>query len=409
MFALADGNNFYCSCERVFNPRLEGVPVCVLSNNDGIVIARSEEVKALGVEMGTPEFKLRGLIREHGIRVFSSNYALYGDMSRRMMETFSTCAAAMEIYSIDECFLDFQGVKNPVAQAREMREKVRRWTGIPTSIGIGPTKTLAKAANKLAKNQGGVLMIDSANADEMLDSLPVEKVWGIGRAHAARLRAKEINTARELRDADTGWIRQEMGVVGERLVFELRGIPCLRLEEIAPDRKNICCARSFGHPLTGFDDIMEALAIYVARCSEKLRAQKSVATAMQVFLMTNPHAKNDPQYYPQRTMVLPEATDYTPALIATARELLKKIHRDGYRYKKVGVLLLELRESVQLEIFSNVKKSEAKCRLQNAADRLGNSVRWGSMGFSKSWGLRSNNRSSNFTTEWNALPVAHAA
>ena len=409
MFALADGNNFYCSCERVFNPRLEGVPVCVLSNNDGCVIARSEEVKALGVEMGTPEFKMRGLIREHGIRVFSSNYTLYGDMSRRMMETFSTGAAAIEIYSIDECFLDFQGVKNPVSQAREMREKVRRWTGLPTSIGIGATKTLAKAANKLAKHQGGVLMIDSTNADELLDSLPVEKVWGIGRAHASRLRANGINTARELRDADTGWVRQEMGVVGERLVLELRGTPCLPLEEIAPDRKNICCARSFGHPLTGFDDIMEALANYVARCSEKLRAQKSVATAMQVFLMTNPHAKDDPQYCPQRTMSLPEPTDYTPALIATARELLKKIHRDGYRYKKVGVLLLELRAWVQLDMFANVKNSEAKSRLQAAADRLGDSVRWGSMGFDKSWGLRSKNRSSNFTTDLNALPVAHAA
>ena len=408
MIALADGNNFYCSCERVFNPRLEGKPVLVLSNNDGCVISRSEEVKALGVEMGVSAFKMRSFFREHRIHVFSSNYALYGDMSRRMMETFATCAQAMEVYSIDECFLDFDGVKNPVADAWEMRAKVHRWTGLPTNIGIGPTKSLAKAANRLAGSRGGVLMIDRTNADELLESMPVEKVWGIGRRHSLRLREHGIGTARALRDADTGWVRQKMGVVGERLVLELRGIPCLHLDEITSERKNISCAKSFGHPLTGFDEIMEPLANYVATCAEKLRAQKSVATGMQVFLMTNPHALSETQYHPQRTMCLPEATAHTPALIATARELLGKIHRDGFRYKKVGISLLDLRETVQMEMFANVKNGAVKSRLQQVADSLGDSVRWGSMGFGETWGMRSESRSASFTTNWHGLPVARA-
>ena len=332
LFAHADGNNFYCSCERVFDPKLEGVPVAVLSNNDGCVIARSEEVKALGVEMGAPEFKVRGLIREHGVRIFSSNYALYGDMSRRMMETFASEAPAMEVYSIDECFLDFAGIPDPEAHARAMRAKVRRWTGLPVSVGIGASKALAKAANKLAKNNGGVLRLTHENADEWLERLPVEKVWGIGRAHAARL-------------SDRGWVRQQMGVVGERLVLELQGLSCLGLEEVAPAKKNVCCAKSFGHPLTEFEDVMEALACYVARASEKVRAQGSVASAMQVFLMTNPRRPDEPQHCPAWTATLLEPTAYTPVLIATARAMLQRIFLPGYRYRKVGVQLLDLRDN----------------------------------------------------------------
>lgn len=409
LFAHADGNNFYCSCERVFDPKLEGVPVAVLSNNDGCVIARSEEVKALGVEMGAPEFKIRGLIREHGVRIFSSNYTLYGDMSRRMMETFASEAPAMEVYSIDECFLDFTGMLKPEAHARAMRAKVKRWTGLPVSVGIGVSKVLAKAANKLAKSNGGVLQLTRENADGWLERLPVAKVWGIGRAHAARLGERGIVTARGLKYADRGWVRQQMGVVGERLVLELQGLSCMELEEVSPAKKNVCCAKSFGHPLTEFEDVMEALACYVARASEKVREQGSVASSMQVFLMTNPHRPDEPQHCPAWTATLTEPTAYTPVLIAAAREMLRRIYLPGYRYRKVGILLLELRDATQLPLFGRIENTEAKARLQAAVDQLGGKVRWGAMGLGEPWGLRAGSKSSRFTTAWCELPVAHAS
>lgn len=410
LFGLADGNNFYASCERVFQPKLRGVPIVVLSNNDGCVIARSEEAKALGIEMGAPEFKMRPLMRKHGVRVFSSNYTLYGDMSRRMMETLASSVPSVEVYSIDECFLDLTGMRDVEEQARQIRSKVLRWTGLPICVGMAATKTLAKAANKLAKKtQSGVLHITRDNAEELLTTLPVEKVWGIGRQHTKRLHAQGITNARQLRDADRGWVRNEMGVVGERLVLELGGASCLALDEISPKKKNICCAKSFGHPLTEFNEIAEALACYTNRCGEKLRAENQVATAMSVFLQTNSFRPDQPQYFPQRTETLPEATDYSPALLTSARKILEAIYRPGFLYRKVGVMLLELRESRQLELFESLREPERKARLQATVDQLDGAVRWGSMGTCEAWGLRSEHKSQRYTTCWREVPVAKAA
>jgi DNA polymerase V len=410
LFGLADGNNFYCSCERVFDPRLHGLAMVVLSNNDGCVVARSEEAKALGIQMGVPAFQIQPLIRQHGVRVFSSNYTLYGDMSARMMQVLAECVPGAEVYSIDECFLDFTGMADAEGRARAARAKVLKWTGLPVCVGLAATKTLAKAANKLAKKEpGGVLRITEANREEWLARLPVEKVWGIGRQHAKRLAARGVATALELSETDTGWARATMGVTGERLVLELRGLSCMGIEEIAPKKKNICCAKGFGHPLTEFEDVAQALACYTEIVARKLRTEKQVATAMQVFLMTNPHRPDEPQYHPQITVTLPEATNYTPALSATANRMLRAIWRVGHRYRKVGVMLLELRETVQTELFTGMRNVAAKVRLQTAADSLEGRVRWAAMGFEEEWKLRAEKRTQRFTTQWDELPVARAA
>jgi len=410
LFGLADGNNFYCSCERVFDPRLRGLPMIVLSNNDGCVVARSEEAKALGIEMGVPVFQIQPLIRQHRVRVFSSNYTLYGDMSARMMQVLAECVPSAEVYSIDECFLDFTGMADAEDRARAARAKVLQWTGLPICVGLAATKTLAKAANKLAKKEpGGVLQITEENRAAWLARLPVEKVWGIGRQHAKRLAARGVTTALELSETDTGWARATMGVTGERLVLELRGLSCVGIEEIAPKKKNICCAKGFGHPLTEFEDVAQALSCYTEIIARKLRTEKQVATVMQVFLMTNPHRPDEPQYHPQITVTLPEATSYTPALSATANRLLRTIWRDGHRYRKVGVMLLELRDAVQTELFTGTRNTAAKSRLQAAVDSLEGRVRWAAMGFEEEWKLRAQMRTQRFTTQWDELPVANAA
>ncbi len=411
MFALADGNNFYVSCERVFQPKLEGLPVVILSNNDGCVIARSEEAKELGIEMGSPEFKMRELIQKHGVRTFSSNYTLYGDMSQRMMSVLCGMAPSQEIYSIDECFLDFAGIPNPESYAALTRNKVRQWTGIPVSIGIGDTKVLAKAANRLAKmycKGVSVLHITLQNREDWLKRLPIEKVWGIGRAHTARLRGRGIHTALDFANHNKGEIRKTMGVTGERLVWELGGTSCLGLEEIPPAKKQILCAKSFGSPQTQLPVIEEALACYANTVGEKLRAQNSVCGAMQVFLQTNPHRQDLPQYCPQATVTIPEATCYGPELIRTAMGLLRTIWRPGFLYKKVGIVLLELTDTVQQDLFAHTEKPAVKVRLQAAVDKLDGSVRWASMGLSESWKLRAGSRSNRWTTELTEIPVASA-
>lgn len=411
MFALADGNNFYASCERVFQPKLERQPIVVLSNNDGCVVARSEEAKALGIAMGVPEFQIRDQIRKDGIRVFSSNYTLYGDMSNRMMTVLSSMAPAHEIYSIDECFLDFTGFSEPEKHASLTRDKTKQWTGIPVTIGIGETKVLAKAANRLAKihrREFGVLQLTAENREQWLEQLPIDKVWGIGRAHSARLIARGIKTALDFAFHDKGEVRKSMGVVGERMVWELQGVSCLGLEEIQPNKKQIICAKSFGHPLCKLSEIEEALACYTDRVGEKLRAQGSVCGAMQVFLETNAHRKDHRQYCPQVTITIPEATSYSPELISTALGLLRKIWKPGFLYKKVGVGLLELTETVQTDLFARVTNPVAKSRIQEVVDKLEGRVRWGSMGFDEDWKLKAERRSNRWTTELTELPIVRA-
>lgn len=411
MIALADGNNFYASCERVFQPRLQNTPIVVLSNNDGCVVARSEEAKALGIGMGVPAFEVREIIENNDVQVFSSNYTLYGDMSRRMHGILMQEAPAAEVYSIDEVFLDFRGIADPMAHARKMREKVKRWTGLPVSIGIGETKVLSKAANKLAKRyrrDEGVLQITSENRKEWLARLPVGDVWGIGPAHAGRLVTRGIRTAWDMAQLEPTEVRKSMGLVGERLILELQGTPCLKIEEVAPKKKQILCAKGFGSPLSGLEEIEEALAVYVDTVAEKLRRQKSVCGAMQVFLLTNRHRPDQPQHNPSITETLPEATNYSPELIAQARRMLRRIWRPGHLYRKVGVMLLDLGNHGQRELFAPARNHEAQTRLQTTVDALDGTVRWGHMGLKNTWTLRSARRSRRWTTEIHELPVAKA-
>lgn len=416
-FALVDCNNFYASCERVFNPRLIGKPVVVLSNNDGCVIARSEEAKMLGIEMGAPAFKSEEKFRRHGVQVLSSNYALYGDMSARVMATLRPLATSMEVCSIDEAFLGLEPWQGET-YCRELRAKVRQWTGIPVSVGIASTKTLAKLANRIAKKthsfQGVFDLTVSPDPDAVLARVPCGDIWGIGRRLATRLSAVGILTALDLKRADMALVRRELGVVGERTARELNGISCLALEEAPDPQKGIATARSFGEPIEAIEGLEQALATYTARAAEKLRAGGQLTGRIQVHLETSPFRPEQPQYYPVSQFALPEPTSHTPDLIAAASTLLRKIYRPGYRYRKVGVFLTELsaKGSAQLTLFG-AKPHSGAARLDSIVDQLNrkygsNTVRYGSMGFQQQWRMRQERKSRGFTTRWEELLVAMA-
>lgn len=413
--ALVDCNNFYASCERVFDPRLLGVPVVVLSNNDGCVIARSEEAKRLGIEMGAPAFRNAEMFRRAGVRVLSSNYTLYGDMSARVMSALRLMARSMEVYSIDEAFLsldDWQGE----AFAKEMRARVRQWTGIPVSVGIASTKTLAKIANRYAKKNphlNGVFDLTAvADPDEILGRIECGDIWGIGRQTSVKLARAGIRTALDMRRADMAWIRGELGVVGERTARELNGVPCLELEEMPPPKKAIASAKSFGHPVEALDEMSEALSTYIARVGEKLRAGRLLASRISVFVETNCFRPELPQYHAGVQSTFMRPTSHTPDLISAGLSLMRKIYRTGFQYKKTGVLVTELvpEEAVQLPLFEDRDDRHRKA-LQSVVDqinrRLGkNTVRYGSMGSRQMWQMRQEHKSRRYTTRWDELLVA---
>ena len=416
-FALVDCNNFYASCERVFNPRLIGKPVVVLSNNDGCVIARSEEAKLLGIEMGAPAFKNEENFRRHGVQVLSSNYALYGDMSARVMATLRPSAISMEVYSIDEAFLGLESWQGE-SYCRELRAKVRQWTGIPVSVGIATTKTLAKLANRIAKKtpsfQGVFDLTAALDPDAVLARVPCGDVWGIGKRLTERLTAVGIQTALDLKQADMALVRRELGVVGERTARELSGVSCLTLDEAPDPQKGIATARSFGQPIEAIEELEKALATYTARAAEKLRAGSQLAGRIQVHLETSPFRPDQPQYFPVAQAAMPDPTSHTPALISAATALLRKIYRPGYRYKKVGVFLTELcsASTAQLTLFG-AKPNTADARLDSLVDQINrqygsNTVRYGSMGFQQQWHMRQERKSRAFTTRWDELLVARA-
>ena len=417
VIGLVDANNFYVSCERVFAPRLEGKPVVVLSNNDGCVVARSNEVKALGIAMGTPVHEIRALIRQHRIQVYSSNYSLYGDLSARMMTVLGQFAPRVEIYSIDEAFLDLTGFADPalLAYAQVIVQTVRRWLGLPVSIGIGPTKVLAKVANRIAKKQkiaGGVVaLLDSNRQAEALAGLDVADLWGIGPRWAAKLRALGIDTALRLRESDPLHLRALFSVVVERLVYELRGIPCLALEDIAPPKQQIIASRSFGKPVTTLDELQQAVAFHVTRATVKLRRQGSEAQGLQVFISTNPFVPDDPQYHNTGTLELPAPTADTGLLIGQAMRGLATIYREGYRYKKAGIMLWSLSsvDRRQGGLFG-AGDGERSQRLMQTLDavnaRMGRgTLRFGTEGFQRSWAMRQERRSPAYTTQWSDVPV----
>ncbi|KHK01014.1 Y-family DNA polymerase [Desulfovibrio sp. TomC] len=420
-FALVDCNNFYASCERVFAPHLAGRPVVVLSNNDGCIIARSAEAKALGVPMGQPAFQCRDLFARHGIAVFSSNYALYGDMSARVMVTLSRFAPAMEIYSIDEAFLDLTGLPGGAAgQARRIRETVARWTGIPVSVGIGPTKTLAKLANRAAKKHpacDGVLDFSThPDPDALLESVPIEDVWGIGRRYGAMLAGHGILSARAFRDLPREFVQKRMTVQGVHTQLELRGFSCLDLEKAPPAPKTLMSSRSFGRAVTVRDELAEALAEYVSRVAAKLRRRGLVASGMQVFVQTYADASGRPPYANTACAAPPSPTDHTATLISLAGRALADIFRPGWRYKKAGVILLglESRAGRQLSLLDAPAPEAARnARLMAALDAV--NAKWGkdtlapaACGIGKLWAMRQEKRSPRYTTVWDELPVARA-
>jgi len=418
---LVDCNNFYVSCERVFNPALEGKPVVVLSNNDGCIIARSNEAKALGIKMGEPAFKVEKFLEKHNVRVFSSNYSLYADMSQRVMETLALFTPDIEVYSIDEAFLSLE--RMPIRSfphfAGHIQTTVKKWTGIPVTVGIAPTKTLAKIANETAKKnpayKGVLNLIDHPDIDRILGAIDVSDVWGVGRQYTKFLRRHGICTALDLKNASCDWIKKYMTIVGVRTVLELRGISCIEFEDAPPPKKGICASRSFGKKIDSPADLKEALASYVARAAEKLRAQRSVASCLQVYLTTSPF-REDAQYYNVATTFLPVATSYTPELIRYAFRMLEKIYKPGYKYHKIAVMLTEIKpqDCLQRDMFVAEEGGGNRQRLMETVDTV--NARWGrdtlsyaAGGVQQSWKMRRAKLTPRFTTQWHELPVVRAS
>lgn len=409
MFALVDCNNFYASCERVFRPDLVGQPVVVLSNNDGCVIARSNEAKALGIPMGAPAFKFKALFKQHKIHVFSSNYALYGDMSGRVMSLLSTMAPEIEVYSIDEAFLLFDNCDrlNFEEEAHKMRRVVTKSTGIPVSVGFAPTKALAKVANRIVKKYPertrGIYIIDSEEKRiKALRWLKIEDVWGIGRKHSARLQRAGITTAFEFTQQSDAWVRREMSVVGLRLKYELEGRKMLAMEE-RTTKKNIATTRSFDRPYTELHELKERVATFAVTCAEKLRRQKSHCQSLMVFIHTNGHRQDLPQYAQNIVVKLPYASNSAIELSQFAQQALERIYRAGYAYKKAGVIVMNISPETdyQMNIFEN---SDPKHRpLMQVMDKLNKSIgqdklKLASQDLDRTWKMRQERLSPRYTT-----------
>ena len=423
--ALIDGNNFYVSCERVFQPELEGKPVVVLSNNDGCVVARSQEVRALGVPMGAPWFKLRDLAKQHSIIAKSSNYTLYADMSQRMHSVIGQFAPEQEIYSIDETFLDLTGFNRDLIEyGTQIRQRVRQWTGIPVCVGIGSSKTLAKLANHSAKKglvpemPNGIVNFNQlyfTELNKLFSTIDVSEVWGVGRRNKERLYGLGIQTVKDLRDASLSRIKKEFNVVLARTVAELNGESCLALEEVAPPKQQIVSSRSFGQPIYLLEDLNEAVISYASRASEKLRKQHHVAGAIQVFLQTNPFKPDEPQYNNGVTVKLVKPTDNAFRLSEAALYGLKRIYKPGYAYKKAGVMLMSLCPAnlVPVDLFTGFDEPETEraknlmATLDEINAKMGRgTVRSAGEGIQKAWAMRSGNKSRAFTTDWEQLAVA---
>jgi len=419
MLGLVDANNFYVSCERSFNPALEGRPVVVLSNNDGAIVARSNEAKALGIPMTQPFFQIRELLEAHNVAVFSSNYTLYGEMSARIMGILGRFVEEVEVYSIDEAFLNLSGYQTLYPDltlfAQNVRQTIRQWTRIPVSIGLAPTKTLCKVANWYAKRQPeceGVFLLDmDEKVRSALDHIAIGELWGVGSKYAALLRRNDIRTAWDLRNAPDDWIAQHMTVNGLRLAYELRGVSCKMLELDAQPKKAICTAPSFGCGVSDLATVSQALTTHLSRAAEKLRRQGSAAGTVTVFIHTNRHKKGinglaAKQYYNSQTVRLPHPSASTVELVRYAQASLKAIFRFGYEYGKVGVILTELvpTDHRQQGLFHS-GPDERLARLSGVIDRLNHRhgrdrVRLAGQGYERGWQTRREWLSRCYTTRW---------
>ena len=414
--ALIDCNNFYASCERIFNPRLIGKPIVVLSNNDGCIITRSAEAKELGIKMGEPYFKAKKIIDKNNVRVFSSNYSLYGDISQRVMETLARFASEVEIYSIDEAFLGLNGFENYELSkyCKYIRRTIKQWVGIPVSIGVSTTKTLSKIANNLAKKNkeyDGVCILKSwFDINEALKLTPIEDVWGIGRRLSVFLKKYKINTAYDFTQLDKGWIRKNMGVVGEKTFLELCGVSCIELELIPSDKKSCCVSRSFSKPIEKIDDLEESVSSYGTRVAEKIREQGLVAESMSIFVLTNYFNRKEKQYSNSIKLQLPYPTNNSIKIVKRALEGIRKIYREGYRYKKAGVILYGLTKAKQTRGLLDYDRENSDS-IMNTLDRINerygsSTIRLASEGVEKSWRMRRESVSPCYTTRFDDLVEA---
>ena len=416
MIGLVDANNFYVSCERVFQPKLEGRPVGVMSNNDGCVIARSAELKALDIPMGTPAFKLEGLRRRGEIHLLSSNYELYGDMSGRLTQLLRDACPEVAPYSIDEMFVYLEGLTTEQCEGlgRELRQRIRRYLGLPVCIGLAPTHTLAKLANHLAKqapHYQGVCLLNGQDhtTEALLKRTPVGSVWGIGHRLAERLAIGGVNTAWDLRESNEKQLRKRFSVVLARTALELRGVPCLTMNALDKPRERIMTSRSFGQPTGVFAEVHNALRRHAQRSAEKLREQRSLARAVMVFLNTNRHRRDQLQYFPQELIALPSPSDDTRVILDAVRQGLERIHRPRYQFMKAGVMLLDLVDAEQYQM--SLLHQPARDRhpfLMATIDQINQRMGQGTISFGMTnapaaWQLRCAHRSNRFTTRWDEL------
>jgi len=412
LFALIDCNNFYVSCERVFSPRLREKPVVILSNNDGCIIARSNEAKALGIPMGAPYFQWKTFFRVNHVIILSSNYSLYGDMSMRVMKILEQFDYDMEIYSIDEAFLLFEESEDVTAIARKARETVLRWTGIPVSIGIAPTKTLAKVANHIAKKHigsGGVhYLSDTQEINAALEKFPVSDVWGIGNRYSELLNRHGIKTAKQLSDTDDQWIQKHLKIVGLKTAMELRGTSCLSLDTSITQKKSICSSRAFGRPVQSIDELYEAIASYTARAAEKLRIQHSMASALIIFANLHPFHLRESSHI---KIILNEPSNYTPTLVRHAKRAIDALYKKGASYRKVGIICEGLvpescyqKDLFCIETTEDVKKDKLMKLMDSINKECGRKViQTAAEGTTKAWKMRRERQTDHFTTDWNQI------
>ena len=417
VFALVDCNNFYASCEKLFRPDLKDTPVVVLSNNDGCVVARSREAKSLGIKMGVPVFQIKSEMQRHGILAFSSNYALYADLSSRVMRTLEEMAPRVEVYSIDEAFLDLTGIESAISLVefgQQVRERIGHWIGITVCVGIAPTKTLAKLANHAAKKypatQGVVDLTNPDRQRRLLALVPVDDVWGVGRRLSKRLNALGITTALDLANASPRAIRDQFSVVLERTVRELNGESCIELEEIPPTKKQIVCSRSFGVKVTQFELLREAVCEYATRATEKLRKEQQQAKVLTVFIRTSPFKDNEPQYSNAASGELLIPSCDTRDFIELASHLLKRIWKDGFRYAKAGVMLSDFYDPGMFQpgLFDDVSTRSNSQQLMSVLDTINQSgagkVFFAGQGTKKDWSMKREHLSPAYTTRWDQLP-----
>jgi DNA polymerase V len=414
IFALVDCNNFYVSCERIFEPSLENRPVVVLSNNDGCVVSRSNEAKKLGIGMGVAFFKVKDLAEKHGVVALSSNYTLYADMSRRVMETLCNFTPEIEVYSIDEAFLNLSGFGDDLTDyGRKIRQTVKQWTGMPVSIGIAETKTLAKIANRFAKRlpeaDGVFELTDQARIDEALTQTGVEHIWGIGIRTCIKLKREGIKMALALRGVDIEWMRRRFGVTGVRTVYELRGMSCYELEDQPSAKKGITVSRMFGRKVETLEELREAIASYASRAGEKLREDNLAAGAMIVYVTTSRFVNPRKRYFNSRGVNFPIATNYTPELIEYATGAIERLYKNGFLYAKAGLILGELvpEGRVQGNLFDQADRKKSR-RLMRAIDAVNlklpdSPLIWAAEGIDQPWQAKFAKRSKRYTTQWDEL------